>query len=268
MRILRKITSLFLLCLVILTATNAQERDSALVAKVFRHGLKDTKSLLLSPAKWDSKAWLIAGSVTAASGALILWGDQAVYNFTNKQQTPSRNQFFKYTEPLGHYYAFAAMGVTMAVGIIGKNNYHVETAIIAAESYLLTGMLVQAVKITAGRNRPNSFGTTNPHQWEGPFFKGQSFFSGHTSTAFAVASVYAQRYKNQFWVPVAAYGLATLVGVERIYDNRHWTSDVVFGAAVGTATGLLLCRQWDESSIRFYPVANPGGLGLAVIVKL
>ena len=169
MSIFRKIASLLLLCLVTLTATNAQERDSALVAKVFRHGLSDTKSLLISPAKWDHKEWLIAGSVTAASGALILWGDQAVYNFANKHHTSSRDQFFHYSEPLGHYYAFAAMGVTMAVGIIGKNNYHVETAIMAAESYLLTGMLVQAVKITAGRVRPNPQGTTNPHQWEGPF---------------------------------------------------------------------------------------------------
>jgi membrane-associated phospholipid phosphatase len=263
-----KILSLIVALIFVGNHLIAQERDSALVAKVFMHGINDTKSILISPAKWDKKDWAVATAITGATGALVLWADQPVYDLSNTLRTPARNHFFHYTEPLGNYYAFAAMGITLGAGMIGKNNYHVETAFIAAESYLLTGMVTQAVKMVAGRARPNHDGSTNPHQWDGPLFNGKSFFSGHTSTVFAVATVYAQRYSEQRWVQVVAYSLATLGGIERIYNNRHWASDVLMGAAVGTATGLLLCRQWDKTPIRFYPVTHQGGAGLALVIGL
>jgi membrane-associated phospholipid phosphatase len=261
---------LVFLFVVFITFSNvfAQERDSALVAKVFKHGLYDVKSLLASPFAWNGRQWLTAGALTTATAALVLWADEPIYNFANKMHTPSRDVFFKYAEPLGNNYAFAVMGITLATGIIAKNNYHVETAFIAAESYLFAGLLTQAVKITAGRKRPNADGTTHPHDWEGPFFNGNSFFSGHTSTAFAVATVYAQRYKHQPWVPVVTYSLATLGGLQRIYGNRHWAGDVLMGAAVGTATGLLLSKQWQKNPIKFYPIVTTGGGGLSLVYQI
>jgi membrane-associated phospholipid phosphatase len=269
MLILKKtITCLVLSFLLFQPLAKAQERDSALVAKVFMHGLNDTKDLITAPLKWNAQQWIVAGAISATTGALVLWADQPVYDFANTLHTPTRDKFFYYSEPLGNYYAFAAMGITLGAGIISKNNYHVETAFIAAECYLLTGLLTQAVKMTTGRARPNNQTTTHPHQWEGPFFKGNSFFSGHTSTVFAVATVFAQRYNEQRWVPVLAYGLATLGGIQRIYDNRHWASDVFLGAAVGTATGLLLSKQWDKKPIRFYPAIYPKGASLSMVIRL
>jgi len=264
----RKLLSIVLLLLYTTQLVSASERDSTLVVKVFNHGLNDTKNLFLSPSKWDKTDWLIAGSASAATAALVLWADQPVYDYMNTLHTPNRDLFFKNTEPLGNYYPFALMGATLLTGVISKNNYHVETSFIAAESYLLTGLLAQLAKTTIGRSRPNDQGTTDPHQWNGPFFKGNSFFSGHTSTVFAVASVYAWRYKETVWVPVLSYGLATLGGLERIYDNRHWSSDVLMGAVVGTATGLFLCKQWEKESIRFFPVANMGGAGLSMVIPI
>jgi len=126
----------------------------------------------------------------------------------------------------------------------------------------------RVIKATAGRNRPNNDNTTNAHQWEGPFFNGASFFSGHTTTAFSVASVFAYRYKDTGWVSYVAYGLATIAGLERIYDNRHWTSDVLMGAAVGTATGIFLSKQWEDNSIRFFPTVSTNGGGLSMIIPI
>lgn len=58
--------------------------------------------------------------------------------------------------------------------------------------------------------------------------------SGHTTTAFAVATVFADQYGEESkYIPVIAYGLATLTAWSRVYDNSHWASDVFIGAIVG-----------------------------------
>jgi membrane-associated phospholipid phosphatase len=245
-----------------------EKKDSLIIKKVFLHGIDDSKKWVLSPIKWDGKDWLLFGGVSAATGALIVWGDQPVYNFANTIHNPFLNKLSPYIEPFGHYYLFAAISGTLIQGLITKNNYSVETSLIAGESFLFNTLMVQIVKNTLCRTRPNDLGTTNPHQWNGPFFKGNSFFSGHTSAAFSVASVYAYRYRETVWVPVVSYGLASLIGLQRIYSNRHWASDVLFGAAAGTATGIFLCKQWEKSPIRFYPVFSKEYSGLSLIIPI
>jgi len=239
-----------------------------LVKKVFLHGIHDTKNWVISPIKWNGGDWLIFGGVSAATGALIAWGDQPVYDFVHTQHNPFLDRLSPAIEPMGHVYLVASISAFFIHGVLAKNNYSIETSLIASESFILNTILVQTVKNTLCRNRPNDYGTTNPHQWNGPFFKGNSFFSGHTSAAFSVASVYAYRYRETVWVPVLSYGLATLCGLQRIYDNRHWTSDVLFGAAAGTVTGIFLCKQWEKNTIRFYPTLLPEGAGLSMTIPI
>jgi len=62
----------------------------------------------------------------------------------------------------------------------------------------------------------------------------QSFPSGHTAAAFAAAEFLHQEYKNQsVWISADGYSMASLIGVSRIYNNKHWISDVVAGAGIG-----------------------------------
>ena len=61
-----------------------------------------------------------------------------------------------------------------------------------------------------------------------------SFPSGHTAQAFAAATFLSEEYKGRFhWMPYAAYGLAGSVGVMRLVNNKHYISDVLFGAGLG-----------------------------------
>ncbi|MBN2806127.1 MAG: phosphatase PAP2 family protein [Prolixibacteraceae bacterium] len=257
-----------IILLMLVRPVSGWERDSALVRMVIVHGLNDSKALITSPARWSKAEWALAGGVTAATGAMILWGDQPVYNFSNKLHTPGLDAFFRYSEPLGNYYPVGLIAVMLTKGIISKDQMSTETAFIAAEALLISTVAVQMVKNTVGRSRPNPAGSTTPHQFNGPFFKGTSFYSGHTTAAFSVASVFAYRYRHTGWVPWVSYGLATIAGLERIYDNRHWASDVVMGVAIGTATGLLLSRQWEESTIRFYPSFTPQGGGVSMVIPI
>ncbi len=75
-----------------------------------------------------------------------------------------------------------------------------------------------------------------------------SFPSGHTTEAFAVASVIATRSKG--WpIPVIAYAAAALVAMDRINTRDHFASDVVAGAFLGTTVGrFLVKRHGDEKA--------------------
>lgn len=118
------------------------------------------------------------------------------------------------------------------------------------ESILFADMITGALKFTAGRQRP-FVDIKNPHDfqlWRG--FKSdlyRSFPSGHSTTAFAFASALTR--ETQFWWPHATfyvgtvfYGGAALVGASRMYNNMHWASDVMAGAAIGTIMGLKVVK--------------------------
>ena len=61
-----------------------------------------------------------------------------------------------------------------------------------------------------------------------------SFPSGHTTQAFAAATFLSEEYKDRYpWVPYAAYGVAASVGALRMANNKHYISDVLFGAGLG-----------------------------------
>jgi membrane-associated phospholipid phosphatase len=77
--------------------------------------------------------------------------------------------------------------------------------------------------------------------------KYRSFPSGHTVAAFAAAA--AVSAETSTWWPHAIYvigptmyGGAALVGLSRMYENRHWASDVIMGAAIGTFAGTKVVR--------------------------
>ncbi len=102
-----------------------------------------------------------------------------------------------------------------------------------AATQLITGLTKHAIR----RQRPEEAG--------GETYA--SFFSGHSATSFAGATmltIYAQEYDwggstGQWAIPVAAYSAATLTGYLRIAGRRHWLTDVLVGAAVGTGTAWL-----------------------------
>jgi membrane-associated phospholipid phosphatase len=127
----------------------------------------------------------------------------------------------------------------------------------SVESILLADILGGGIKLVAGRQRPYvDVRTPNNFQlWRGwSDDKYRSFPSGHTITAFAFASTVTR--ESKFWWPHAAwfvgsvfYGGASLVGLSRMYNNQHWASDVMAGAAIGTLVGLKVVN---------YTHSNPG----------
>lgn len=138
------------------------------------------------------------------------------------------------------------------VGRIGHHPHAADLGLHGTEAVLValgTGWLIKGI---AGRARPYVVSDTNSHDFElGRGFTGgedySSFPSGHTTAAFALAA--ATTAETSRWWPGSAryvapllYGGATAVALSRMYDDKHWASDVVLAAGIGTFSGWMVVR--------------------------
>jgi hypothetical protein len=117
-----------------------------------------------------------------------------------------------------------------------KGDAALQLALINAEALAINAVVSRVTQKTVGRSRPDAQpGTTD----------NTAFFSGHTSTAFTMASALCvQHARLQIYgnaadevVCPAAVLVAATTGLLRIVADRHWASDVLAGAILGTAIG-------------------------------
>jgi membrane-associated phospholipid phosphatase len=215
---------------------------------------------------------IIISSVSAAGVATFYFGDEPLREFSGYHHTNFTTHFSACLEPLGRSgNLLAASGAIYGSGLLMRDPKLQRAGILVASSLLINDFVTDKLKDEFQRSRP----CEAPHNY---YFDGgeggrhhASFPSGHTSTAFAFAASMATVYKNHRWVPPVSYGMATLVGLSRIYDNKHWATDVLAGAAVGIlsakTTNIILKqteKQLEKRKVKIYvtPKLSSGTLGL------
>ncbi|MDN5304196.1 MAG: hypothetical protein PWP46_1078 [Fusobacteriaceae bacterium] len=109
-----------------------------------------------------------------------------------------------------------------------------KVSILALASNLYSGILVQLIKNIVLRERPFvSFNELNFFKFNKIFhYTNLSFPSGHTITGFSVCFIYFYFYKNKI-IRILSIIIAILIGLFRIYEGKHWLSDVIMGAYLG-----------------------------------
>ena len=146
---------------------------------------------------------------------------------------------------------------TGTVGLIIKDRKLVNTTLLATQATITGSAITTSIKFLAGRRRPYSFLPSEEARptFEGPFSKtpdgksfNHSFPSGHATASFAIVTVFASEYRDKPIVPILAYGLATLVGISRITENKHWSTDVLTGAAIGYLSGKQAVNNFHKLS--------------------
>ncbi len=139
-----------------------------------------------------------------------------------------------------------------------------EDTLVLAEMAMLTALANGASKDATARRRPSAkLGATGSSN--------RSFFSGHASSAFALAAAAGtlstmRGYPSAPWVWAGGMTLATSVAYLRVAGDAHWASDVLAGAAIGGLTGLavpwLLHRPRSLAVPAVQVVPAPGGFAL------
>lgn len=205
--------------------------------------IKDYRDILSYPCKPTVNKYVGAGLYAGTMYLLISRYDEKIQIFSQKQRTPFTNNMTKYVfEPIGSgVYPLIAIASIYAQGIIWKNQRSKKVAMNCVKSFIIANSFTQVFKYAFSRQRPLVV-SADANRW----FMGNhndSFFSGHTTTAFSVATVIAEEYKETVWVPIISYTFATCAGLSRIHDNNHWASDVLTGALVGYVTGKLIVHK-------------------------
>ena len=226
-------------------------------------------------------------------GAAIIAGTVALAPF-DKRITGELREATTQNHPFVHHIATDVRLVTFpgsliiggslyAIGRLGHWDKVADLGLHGSEAIGLGSVLNDVLKGIAGRARPYAVADTNPRDFQ--IFRGfkkgsaySSFPSGHTLAAFAAAAAVTNESGRwwpgmQWYVGPVLYTGAAAVGLERLYDNKHWASDVIMGAGIGIFAGNKVVRyahrtapgNWiDRIFLRSSVVPNGNG-GLSLV---
>ena len=146
---------------------------------------------------------------------------------------------------------FAVSAVSYVAGRLGHGERIADIGLHSMEAIVVTTALATVGKSGLGRSRPFVTGGKDPTDFHpGKGFRDpayRSFPSLHEGGTFAFAAVVTAETARMWprsrpWVGPALYTMAAVPGVARLYLSKHWASDVVVGAAIGTFAGWKVVR--------------------------
>lgn len=220
----------------------------------------DARRLALGPLEWDRSTWLKAGAAVAVVGGVML-ADEKIRAEVRREDLDFLAKASLFVEPLGAEYSW---GVLAGYYTVGRFTGNATAGAVArdgfAASLFSAGVVTPLLKELTGRTRPRD--TEQEYQFQRG---GRSFPSGHTTQAFAIASVIAAHSESR-WVDAAAYGTAALVGYARMRHGAHYASDVTAGAIIGTVIGRSVVSMHSEGrNVEVSPyLSERGELGASI----
>lgn len=229
--------------------------DAELLVRASLHGIS-------APLRWGRREWALAGASIGAV-ALVSTIDEAGRDLMADARSDRNDGMELLIEPFGAEGSLYMLGGMLAAGLVLDDAKLRGTAVEAlAAGAVAAGMITPQLQLMIGRAKPRE---DLPAYTFDPFGGDRSLPSGHTTQAFAVASVIATEYDHPL-VRAGAYGMATAVAISRMYRRSHFASDVVGAAIIGTAVGTTVARYGiaRRGAVSVTPVARDGAAGLVV----
>ena len=167
---------------------------------------------------------------------LITTGTLLVNTTLNNDLQSNANRFFgkDFDYSVDNYLPFvpvAQIYLGKTFGFQAKNNFKQQTINIMVAN-VIGAAVFTSLKYTIKEERPDQSDDL-------------SFPSGHTSIAFTNAALLYYEYKDSnLWYASSGFLFATATGILRIANNKHYTSDVLAGAVIGLASGLIV-SYWN-----------------------
>lgn len=228
----------------------------------FKNILRDQKAIWTSPlhlGRGDASWAVPLGLSTAA----LMATDQETDEFGHDRGRISVSRDVSYAGSV-----YATGGVAAAFYLTGRamgNRRARETGVLGAEALVDGSVVYSVLKNVSRRQRPDH------DEGQGEFFEGgHSFPSGHATSAWALATVIANEYRDSRLVQVGAYGAATAVSLSRYTGRNHFLSDVLVGSVIGYGVGRYVYRTHHDTSLdepeghtarhvrsKFFPLVEP-----------
>ena len=209
----------------------------------FSHLFKDTLNDFRRLPSRDTLTWLSIGAAAAIAGHTE---DVSV----TRSLSGSRN--LDETFEAGNWIGGTPLqlGAAVATYTLGRVTSSPRASSVGADliqAQALAEAMTFGVKFSVRRTRPDG--------------SKRSFPSGHASVSFASATVLQRHFGWKVGIP--AYGVASYVAASRLQTNRHYLSDIAFGAALGIVAGHTVTIGRGNARFAVAPVAAPGGGGVA-----
>jgi hypothetical protein len=236
-----KLNSFQLIVAVVLSLSVSQHA----LAFDFESLVEDQKEYALAPTNWHSTQWALFGTSVMAVGATMQWDDTIRNEISSRPELRSS----KLAHVGNAWGEFGGVGLTLGMygaGFLYQNKQWMTTADNMTKAAIISGLTTRMIKISAGRLRPDQADTSS--SWG---YGGSSFSSGHTTQAFALSVAFAESVPNPSLLRrLTAYSLATSTAYARMHDSRHWLSDTVAGAIIGSATAYFIVNKSKKRKAR------------------
>ncbi|MFA6571970.1 MAG: phosphatase PAP2 family protein [Bacteroidota bacterium] len=194
----------------------------------------ETVDFIKQPAKWDGNDYIKIGLIGIGTG-LSMFADQPIRNTFQKDQS----YYYSFPIVIGRMYGELYSPVVFFGGfalysLIANDMGARKIAYEIGQASLYTGGLTFLLKMTIGRARPYmEEGPASYHPFESVFIQDyHAIPGGHSAAAFTISTVLSRNVKP-VWLKALCYVPAVLTVSSRVYQDKHWFSDCVFGAAMG-----------------------------------
>ncbi|HEU4993324.1 MAG TPA: phosphatase PAP2 family protein [Gemmatimonadaceae bacterium] len=213
----------------------------------FGNAGKDIVAIWTSPFHASSRDWMLAGASAGVFGLSML-ADESVSDWALKS---ANGDFFDALSPVRRggklfagKYVVPPLAATYIAGVAFKNQALRDLAMGCVASWGSQAAIRRGLYALVGRARPESLPDNN-QQWRVPSggaWEMHSFPAGHFANALSCATFANERFRLGP-AGIAVYAVAGAVGVGRLADGAHWTSDTVIGGVLGYAVGREIARR-------------------------
>lgn len=230
---------------------------------------QDKEKSIFIPLALNNTELLTLAAATSL-GVVAFKNDQEIMNVVQNHKSTITNPI----ATVGNFLGTGSAGLGIAAGSYFIGMYFENDKLKSAGLFMVGASLASAIAVTAVKNIA---GRSRPIKGEGPysFFNSgnKSFYSGHTSQAFTMATVISEMYKDDYpVVPYVAYGIAAITAYARVHDQAHWASDVIIGAVAGhlitkLALNAMNGNKENRSGVEIYPGIDPNTGGFMLFLE-
>jgi len=229
------------------SAAANQSQGIALDKSLLRTFLHDEYQLWTAPFRfgnYESHTMVKYGvPFVLMSGALIATDHKSAEALPN---TEDQTVWSGRVSQLGTAYSLGGFAAaTYLIGHLKHNDHAKEAGILSLEALGHAQLIALGLKAITQRERPLDENPSGTGFWKG----GDAFPSGHSTSSFAVATVFALEYREHIAVPITAYSLASLISISRLSARRYWASDIFVGGSLGFLLGRYTYKHHHDPKL-------------------